>query len=376
MLGLVRAFSVLLVAFVLGAPVHADQIRIGIPAPLTGTFSALGQDMRRGAELAVAEINAAGGVLGLDLGILVEDSGCRPARAVTIADSFILRGNVDILMGDLCSAATLAIMPIAERERVPLLVTISTHPDITNNAGKGGNDWVFRTNPTDEMIARAVADQLVQSGYKTVAYLAENTAYGRGGIAGVRRHLAGRAKVVEPVFVDPDTTDFVPVLTRLRDQEPQAILLYLKGLSLLELMKQYADLGLTPPLVGRPDFTSDLVRDLLSTGRFEGSWTLQPYDQSYGGEGNRSFVAAYRQKHNKAPDIVAFAMYEGVRLAAEAIERAGTRDPAAVRGALAASSFDSPIGTIVFDAHHQARPRLLMLEVRNGQLEVASLAGS
>ncbi len=343
---------------------------------MTGTFSAFGQHMRWGAELAAEEINAAGGVLGRDLRVLVEDSGCRPARAMAVADDLIRRSRVDILMGDLCSAATLAIMPIAARERVPFLVTISTHPDITNNAGAGGNGWVFRTNPTDETIGQAIADQVVKSGYGTIAYLAQNTDYGRGGVAVIHRRLAGRVRALAPVFVDPETTDFRPALTRLRDQEPQAILLYVRDESLLELMKQYLALELAIPLVGRPDFSSDPVRDLLGTGRFEGSWTLQTYDERYGGEANRSFAAAYRLKYNRAPDFVAFAMYEGVRLAADAIRRAGAVDPVKVRDMLAASAFDSPMGRIVFDTHHQARPRLLMLEVRNGQLEVAGPVGA
>lgn len=363
-------------AGMLAVSAQAADVKIGFPGPITGSLAFLGQHMKWGAELAAEEVNAAGGVLGGKLIVNMQDSKCSPPDAVAAVEKMVDQDKVDILMGDICSGATMAVMPIAERAKLPLVVTISTHPDITNKAGVGGNKWVFRINPTDSLMGGTIANLVKKAGYKRIAYLAEDTDYGRGGVSIVRKNLGAAAETVSEDYIEKSGTEFLSVLTRLRSEKPDAILLFMLDQQLLNFMKQYVQFGLKVPLVGRPALVSGLVKDLLATGKFNGSWTIYPYYAGYKGAANATFVEAYKKKFGEEPHYAGFEMYDGVKMIAEAIKAAGSADPEAVRDALAKGEFKSLLGSIKFDDHHQAHNSVLLLEVKGGALEVTGLFGT
>lgn len=372
-----RVFAVL-VALLALVPVSAaaqGEIRIGVPGPITGAVAYLGQHMRWGSELAAEEINARGGVLGRKVVIRMEDTKCNPAEAVSAAERLLSREQVVVLTGDICSSATLALMPVVERAQVPMVVSISTHPGITEKAGVGGNPWVFRTNPTDVAMARAMGSYIVRKGYRSIAFLVEDTDYGRTGMDILKKELAARGitTVSADVFKQKET-DFLPVLTRLKGTKIDALVVYALDQDLVNIMKQYRQLGLRVPLTGRPALVSGLVREMLPA--FNGSSTIYPYYAAYEGARNREFVQRYVAKHREEPHYVAFANYEAVLLIAEAIKAAGSTKPTAVRDAIARIRFSSMLGTVAFDDHHQAHNKVLILEVKDGKLAVVELLDS
>lgn len=363
-------------AAVLVYPAQAEDIKIGFPGPITGSLAFLGQHMKWGAELAADEINAAGGVLGGKVSVVMQDSKCSPPDSVAAVERMIAQDEVNVLFGDICSGATLALMPIAERAKLPLIVTISTHPDITAKAGTGGNPWVFRTVPTDAMMGGTIAQQVKDAGFKRIAYVAEDTDYGRGGVKIVRETLGDGVATLGEDYIEKSATEFLSVLTRIRSQKPDAILLFMLDQQLLNFMKQYVQFGLDIPLVGRPALVSGLVKDLLASGKFDGSWTIYPYYAGYQGEANVAFVEAYKKKFGEEPHYAGFEMYDGIKVLAQALQQAGSADPAAIREALAKGTFASILGDIRFDDNHQAHNGVLLLKVKNGVLEVEGLSGT
>lgn len=154
-----------------GLAAGQDEIRIGVPGAVTGAVAYLGQHMRWGS-----------------------------AEAVGAAERLLNREQVVVLTGDICSSATLALMPVVERAQVPMVVAISTHPGITEKAGVGCNKWVFRTNPTDIAMAKSMAAYIAKKGYKNVAFLVEDTDYGRTGMEILRKEL--EAKGIQAVSTD------------------------------------------------------------------------------------------------------------------------------------------------------------------------------
>ena len=152
---------------------QAQEIKIGVAGPITGPLAFLGQHMKWAGELATDEINKKGGVLGRKLVFLMQDSACRPADGVASAEKLLSQDHVDVMLGDVCSGSTMAIMPVIEKAQKPYIVTVSTHPDITNKAGTGGNRWVFRTVAHDGMIADVVAQKM--KGLKSIAIVGEDT---------------------------------------------------------------------------------------------------------------------------------------------------------------------------------------------------------
>jgi branched-chain amino acid transport system substrate-binding protein len=269
-------------------PAMGQDIRIGFPGPISGPASFLGQQMKWGAEQAVEEINARGGLLGRKISFVMQDSQCRPADAVSATEKLISQDKVDVLLGDLCSGATLAVMPLAERAGKPMIVSISTLPEITEKAGKGGNPWVFRTVPNDVMLTDVIATKLKD--VKTLAVIAEDTDYGRSATKLLKEKLSAGAKVLSEDYVKNSETDFLPALTKYRSSKPDALAVYMLDQQGFNLMKQYVQFGLTMPLVARAPLVAPLVKDVLASGKFDGSWTVYPYYAQYRSPQNDAFT--------------------------------------------------------------------------------------
>jgi branched-chain amino acid transport system substrate-binding protein len=371
-----RFIGALICAFIYVVPVHAAEITIGFPGPLTGPLGFLGDHMKWAASLAVDEINASGGVLGgKKLKYIARDSKCSPANSVAAVERLVSQDKVNALMGDVCSGATLADMPIVERAKIPMVVTISSHPSISEKSGVGGNVWVFRTSPTDAIIGAIGAHAMLDSGIKSVAFVGEDTDYGRGGVDSVKAVLGDKLKIISTDFLPAKSTDFLNVLTRLRSQKPDAIAIYLLDRQLLNFMKQYVQFDLKIPLVGRPPLGSKLVADLIKTGKFDGSWTVFQYVDTYDSPENIAFVTAYKKKFGQPPHFAGFATYEGVKIIAQAIEQAGSAEPAKIRDALAKIKYNSLLGTVSFDQNHQAHNSILKLKITGDTLKVVGVVG-
>lgn len=370
LLALARA-GVLALAAAAAVPASAQDIRIGIPGPVTGPVSFLGQHMKWGAELAVDEINRKGGVLGRKVSFIMQDSACRPADSVAAVEKLISQDKVDLLLADLCSGATMALMPVVEKAGRPMLVSISTLPEITQKAGVGGNKWVFRTVPNDVMLANVVARKM--AGLKSIAFVAEDTDYGRGGVRLLKTLIPADLKVISEDYVKNTETDFLPVLTRLRSSKPDAIGAFMLDQQGLNFMKQYQQFGLAMPIVGRPPLVSGLVVDLLASGKFNGSWTVYPYYEAWSSPENDAFTKPFAERFKQGPHYVAYGVYEAIQIAADAIRRAGSAEPSAVREALVKTNYKGILGQVRFDPNQQSHNNLMYLQVEGGRLVMKEL---
>jgi branched-chain amino acid transport system substrate-binding protein len=350
--------------------IHAQEIKIGFPGPVTGPVQFLGQHMKWGAEQAVEEINRKGGVLGRKISFVMQDSSCRPADAVAATERLLSQDKVDVVLGDICSGATLAIMPVVEKAGKPMIVSVSTLPEITQKAGVGGNKWVFRTVPNDLMLVDVIAKQMKP--FKSVAVLAEDTDYGRGAIKLLKEKI-GDTRIISEDYVKQTENDFLPVFTRLRSTKPDAIVVYMLDQQGVNMMKQYAQFGLTEPLIGRPPLVSPLVAELLASGKFNKSWTVYPYYEKFSSPENDAFTKPFLEKNKQAPHYVAYGVYEAILIAADAIRRAGSTEPNAVREALLKTNYKGILGTVKFDANNQSHNNLMYLVVENGKLELKDL---
>ena len=367
----VRSMSTLALAALCALPVSAQEIKIGFPGPVTGPVQFLGQHMKWGAEQAVDEINRKGGVLGRKISFVMQDSVCRPADSVAATERLLSQDKVDLVLGDLCSGASLALMPVIEKAGKPMIVSISTLPEITQKAGVGGNKWVFRSVPNDLMLANVIARQMKP--FKSIAFLGEDTDYGRGAIKLLKEKLGTDVKILSEDYVKQSENDFLPVFTRLRSTKPDALVVYMLDQQGANMMKQYAQFGLTAPIVGRPPLVSPLVSELLASGKFNGSWTVYPYYDKFSSPENDAFTKPFAEKNKQGPHYVAYGIYEAIQIAADAIRRAGSTDANAVREALLKTDYKGILGTVKFDANNQSHNNLMYMLVENGRLGVKEL---
>src|SRR5258708_2502441 len=140
--------AIVLAASCAGAPAFAQEtVKIGLIEPLTGGVAFDGASFVKGAQLAGRQINDAGGVLGKKLELVVADGVCKPADSVSAAEKLITSDKVPVMIGAFCSGATQAVMPVAERSKVPLVTGTSSLPKLTET----GNKWFFRNTEKDTM---------------------------------------------------------------------------------------------------------------------------------------------------------------------------------------------------------------------------------
>ncbi len=218
----------------------SEPFRIGAMDALTGNAESYGNPIIQAKQLAVEEINAAGGVNGRMLELIAEDSKCAAQDAITAYNKLTDVDGVKIILGTTCSGAMLGAAPLAEAEGVILLSASATSPDIAT-----AGDYIFRTAINDNQLGIDTGNAIYVDGHRTVATISESTDYAEG----ARRTTAARleelgAQVIATENYSPEITDFRSQLTKLTADSPDAIYLAAQTeLSAGSIMKQLRELG-------------------------------------------------------------------------------------------------------------------------------------
>jgi branched-chain amino acid transport system substrate-binding protein len=363
------------------AQAAADEpIRIGVTTTMTGTAALFGQHEKMGVELALGELNAQGGVIGRKLEVVVEDNRCNPAEGVKAATKLISDHKVVAMLGAMCSSVTLAIMPVVQRAELPLLVEISTAAAIVQQSGIGGNDWVFKLNPGDDDMAEAIVAFLAKENVKRVAFAAEDTDYGRGGVKVFAEAMKKHGMEVSATEHFPQgLPDFSTLLTKMAALKPDRIAGYFLKTDNDNIFRQVEALDLRIPFTGRIELSlaaAAVSPQFLKAGGLDGTSGINPYAAAWPDPANQAFVAKFKQANaGQEPLQQSFYGYEATLLLADAIKRAGKAEPKAIRDALKTAKFKSMLGaTLEFDEHNHAHNNALILQIKNGTLQFVGLA--
>jgi branched-chain amino acid transport system substrate-binding protein len=349
----------------------SGPLRIGLVVPLSGPAARWGGFAWRGASLAQNEINAAGGVNGAPITLVRGDSQGTPVESVSAARRMIAQDNVQAILGDIASSATIALQPVVEDAKVILLNAASSNPDITYRAGVGGFKWSFRAYPTDELRARVILQYAAERrNFTRYAVLSVDNDYGRGAIAFSKKYLPEfRGEILSEDYYKDDETDFRPVLSRIRSRNVQAILMYGLPDATRLIVRQMAELGLAGrvALVGNGEFiVPDTIR--VAPNVLNGAVEAAAWSPDLEAPRSRQFLENYRRAYNnELPNVHGYTHWEAVYLMAAAARAAQGRDQEALRSALAGINYDSATGMVRFDDHHQAELPMFIYEVVNGQ---------
>lgn len=220
-----------------------EAVKIGVIQPLTGSVAYNGLAFVAGAKLAVEQRNAAAGVLGRKVELVIEDGQCRPANSVNAAEKLVQRDKVVALTGAFCSSATAAVMPVAEKYKVPLLTGVSSKADLTEK----GMQYFFRSAETDRLMSKTFSKILAEKlQLKTVAYIGVNDDWGRGGVEDFSKDLeALGVKTVLKEYFDHGATDFYTLLTKLRASKADGVFVAAETQDGSILVKQFKAPGPT-----------------------------------------------------------------------------------------------------------------------------------
>ncbi len=373
---IIAGTAVVALAFSVLARAQEGPIMIGSSIPLTGGVATFGQHSRWGSELAIAEANAKGGVLGRKLEIDFQDNRCNPAEAVKSVTQMLAEKKYVAILDGLCSSVVLAIMPLVERAGVPLVVANASATSIAERSGVGGNKWTFKVNPTDASMLDALIGWLDKDGKaNNIAFLGEDTDFGRAGSTGLENALKKRnLKLATVDFFQKGAPDFTPVFTKIKAKKPALLALYAVDADFQNAMRQWYSLGGGVPLTGRV-LVDQVPKEIIDSGFLDGTTSVQPYDPSVDTPGNRAFVEAFKKLHNVPPILVSFEAYEATKVLIDAIRRAGSTNPAAVRDALVTTKLPSILGTTIeFDDHNLAHNNAIILTIKGGKVVIVGMS--
>ena len=357
-IGLILSLVLFLLLFVysvhLANALDKGTVKIGILAPTTGTWAYEGGVMLEGIKLAIEEINSKGGIKGtLKIDLVIEDSAGIPATAVAAMEKLVGIHKVPVVIGDFGSSCTLAAQEVAKREKVPLITPISLAPKITQS----GNIWVFRACDNSIMISNAFTKYAVKDkNLKKWSFLAVNNDYGRGSVEAFSKtvkELAG--EIVSVDYFQLGETDYYSILTKLKATDTQGLCLMGETMDLSRLINQFYELGLDKKIV-LMDPTSGTFNDKfieLTKGKTEGMIGATRFISSLQTPKAKSFVSAYKKRWGHEPEKYAQSSYDTVYIVAQAIARADSIDPAAIREALTKTQYDGPQGKAYFDETNQ-----------------------
>ena len=357
--------SMALIASTALAAAEQSTVKVGLASAFSGNVGFYGPDARKGIELAIAELEKSNPDVKYELSI--SDDLCTPAGGATAFRQLVNSEEVDVVIGSGCSGATLGGMPALATAQTPGITYGATNPKITEQAGVGGNAYMWRMNLNDQQIGKAFAEFIAKDGSKTAAMIGENNDFGRGAAAVYEKALpeAG-VKFLGSDFFTPGTNDLRSLLGKIVADKPDALVLIGEPPDCALLARQKKELGLEAKIFSRAgcnlDETLKLMGDPnLGNGITEASYWTRTDDQP--------MVEEFKAKYGDYPPYNAALAYYAMMTVDQAV-RLGGPSRQGINDGLAKVDWKSAIGEIKFDDHHQAAPNLFLVRVENGQSKI------
>lgn len=330
-----------------------EPLSIGVVLPLSGPGAYFGEHGRTGIDLAVEQVNAAGGVNGSDVEVTYSDSACTPLGAKQAAEKVIGDG-VNAIIGDECSSATLGMMPVLEQEEIPAVTAGSSALAITDP----GNDWMFRIMPSEVIQGADLArNALEQLGAQTAVILHENTDAGIGNAEVFERFFEeGGGEVLDIIGFDREVQDFTSIATRVAALGDVDVMptYTLEGQG-VNITNALAQAGVTKGGDGPAVQIASIwlpvgFEDKVAEGAAEGYVRIVQFDPNDQTESAQQFLADFEEKYGEVPNHISAHSYDAFQVIVNAAQEAGSTAPAAIRDAMIdTEGFAGVTGTVTFE---------------------------
>jgi len=343
---------------------NGKEIRIGGVGPLTGEAATFGVSTKNGYDMAVAEWNAKGGVLGKQVKLTFADDKGDPAEGATVFTKLIEQDKSVAIIGTVMSKVSLAGAPICQNAKIPMIATSSTNPKVTEVG-----DYIFRAcfiDPFQGTVGAKFAFEDLKA--KTAAcifdvgndytkglsefFKAKFTALG-GQVVGYEGHATG-------------TTDFKAQLTKVLAAKPDVLYVsdYYNDVALIA--KQARELGFKGPMLGGDGWDSPKLVE-VGGAAVEGCYFTNHYSQDDTSPIVTEFVKNYKAKYNAVPDALAALGYDSTYIMLDAIQRAGSTDGDKIKAALVATDLKTVTGQVKFDDHRNPVKSAVIIEIKGGK---------
>ena len=346
----VSAVSLALAATFFGGPASAADIKIGVAEALSGGAAQYGVAIRNGFQLAAEEINAAGGVNGNKLQLVIEDEQGKKEEAINVFKKLIFQDNVLMVFGPTLSNSAQAAHPIAQASKTVAFGTSNTADGITSIG-----DYIFRNSVTEaDVLPETIKMAVKKSGIKKVAVIYGNDdVFTKSGYDNFKKALEDlKIPVTSTETFAKGDVDFKAQLTKIKAGNPDAIVLSALLAEGAPIMVQARQLGLTVPFIGGNGMNSVKVFE-LAKDKSDGLYVGSPWSASNNTPENAKFLKAYNNKYKTSPDQFAAQAYDGLYIAAQALKAVKltgnlAADRTALRDALPAAKWSGATGSFQF----------------------------
>lgn len=344
------------------ATLSSGTIKLAILAPLTGPAPTFGRSARDGTLLAIEQQNARGGILGMTVTPIIEDTACNATLAATAADKVINQDGVRYIIGEVCSKASISISEIANAAGVIQMTPTSTNPQVTVWADGKVKDYIFRACFIDSFqgVAAARFARSTLFAQKAFIMLDPDNSYVKGLADVFETEFARSAAIVGKETYSGKDTDFSTILTKIQQATPDVIYLpdYYNVVNLVT--KQAKAKGITAPFVGGDGWDSSELDTVAASGSY---FTTHMSFEDPRPEVS-VFAQAFRSRYGYAADVIAALAYDAARLLFQAMQEAGTTDTVAVKTELEAITYHGVTGTVHFDADHNPSKSAAIMRVQ------------
>jgi len=330
----------------------ADSVKVGMITTLTGGGSHLGVDVRDGFMLAMEMANS-------DVEVIVRDDARKPDVAKSLADELVQKEKVDILTGIIWSNLAMAVVPPTVRGGTFYL---SPNAGPSALAGKACHENYFNVAWQNNNLHEAMGSHMKTAGIKKPFILAPNYPAGTDALTGFKSRFG------EPegeLFTKLGQTDYAAELAQIRASDADSIFFFLPGGMGIAFMKQFAGSGIDLPVYG-PAFSFDEVILGAVGDAAIGVKNTSQWSHDLDNAANKTFVAAFREKHGRTPTLYASQGYDTANLILSALNSAKPSDADAFRSALKAANFDSVRGDFKFGSNQHPIQDVYVREVVAG----------
>ena len=327
----------------LGAAAARADIVIATAGPMTGQYASFGAQMKAGAEQAVADLNAAGGVLGQKLALEIGDDACDPKQAVAVANQFVNR-DVKLVAGHFCSGSSIPASKVYTEEGIVQISPASTNPKLTDE----GSEYVFRVCGRDDQQGQVAGKMLAEKFKdKKVAILHDKTAYGKGLADETKKAMnaAGKEEAMYEAYTAGEK-DYSALVTKLKSAGIDVV--YVGGYHTEAglIARQMREQGVNAPIVSGDALVTQEYWSITGPAGEGTMMTFSPDPRK--NEKAAPIVKKFRDKGIEPEGYVLYT-YGAIQAWAQAAEQAKSTDPEKVSAALHKGRFDTVLGTFSFD---------------------------
>ncbi len=349
--------------------VTEDEVKLGLFVSTTGDIATFGTDTKNGVDLAVEEINAAGGIKGKKIDLYFQDTESKPEIGGSAAEKLATQDGVLVAMGAVASGVSLNAAPVFQKKGIPMVSPSSTNPTVTQQG-----DNIFRICFLDDFQggAMAVYAHKYLKAKRAAILMNQDDAYSTGLAKFFKAKFeALGGEVVKEESFKKGNSEFNTQITNIKNANPDVIFVpaYYNDVALIG--KQFRSQGVTVPLLGGDGWESAKLIPNAGVGTLDGCYFGNHYYQSDDRKVVKNFVNAYKNKYDEAPSSLAALGYDVVYVVKAAIEKADSFDRAKIREALASlSDFEGVTGKFSIDNNRNARKTISILKVQGDQFKL------